>query len=91
MRSLRASPSDVSPRPAGLFGALSRELVHLGPGAPLAGAEVLPCDAERIGEVLAVLRALAADARVAADVVAGLSVAALGKLADTAARGALIR
>jgi formylmethanofuran dehydrogenase subunit B len=71
----------LAPR-ATLFGSLERQLVHLGPGEPLAGAERLACPAERLGEVVAVLRALAAGARIAAHEVAGIALAALGGLAD---------
>jgi len=71
----------LAPR-ATLFGSLERQLVHLGPGEPLAGAERLACPAERLGEVVAVLRALAAGARIAAHEVGGIALGALGGLAD---------
>ena len=45
------------------------------------GAEALSCPAEALGEVLAVLRALAAGGRITADTVAGLPVASLRDLA----------
>ncbi|MFL5338511.1 MAG: formylmethanofuran dehydrogenase subunit B [Geminicoccaceae bacterium] len=68
---------------ATLFGSLERQLVHLGPGQPLAGAERLACPPEQLGEIVAVLRALAAGTRIAATgPVGGLAVAALGELAD---------
>jgi formylmethanofuran dehydrogenase subunit B len=65
----------------GLFGPLRRAFVHLGPGTPLAGAELLACPVEAVGEVLAVLRAVAGGARIAAATVGGLPVAALRDLA----------
>lgn len=65
---------------ATLFGPIERRLVQLGPGPDLPGAERLTCPADELGEVLAVLRALAADARIAADRVAGLEVDALRDL-----------
>ena len=64
----------------GLFGSLHRALVHLGPGTPLPGAEVIPCPAERIGEAVAALRALAAGHRLAATTVAGILLTTLTAL-----------
>ena len=66
---------------ATLFGPIERRLVHLGPGPDLPGAERPRLPRRRLGEVLAVLRALAAGARIAAERVAGLAVDALRDLA----------
>ena len=65
----------------GLFGPISRRIVHLGPGRPLPGADILPCPADRVAEVLAVLRALAAGRRIAAETAGGIAMAALAALA----------
>ena len=40
----------LAPEPRACSAACERELVHLGPGEPLAGAERLACPAERLGE-----------------------------------------
>ena len=66
---------------ATLFGPIERRLVHLGPAPAVPGAEALSCPAEALGEVLAVLRALAAGGRITAEAVAGLPVASLRDLA----------
>jgi formylmethanofuran dehydrogenase subunit B len=66
----------------GLFGPLRRELVHLGPGTPLPGAEVIACEADRVGEAVAALRALAAGHRLAAATAGGVPVASLAALAE---------
>lgn len=86
----------LAPR-ATLFGPLRRHLVYLGQNlrpAEGSGAEIttLPGPAERLPEIVAVLRALAAGAKVAATEVAGLAVAELRALADrlAAARYAVI-
>ena len=65
----------------GLFGPISRRIVHLGPGRPLPAADILPCPADRVAEVLAVLRALAAGRRIAAETAGGIAMAALAALA----------
>src|SRR5690606_29164009 len=67
---------------SGLFGPLRRELVHLGPGTPLPGAEVIACEADRVGEAVAALRALAAGHRLAAATAGGVPVASLAALAE---------
>ena len=66
----------------GLFGPLSRRIVHLGPGRPLPGAETLPCAADRVAEVLAALRALAAGHRLAAVTAGGIATSDLAALAQ---------
>ena len=66
----------------GLFGRLARRLVHLGPGRPLPGAEVLPCPADRVAEALAALRALAAGHRISAETAGGIATADLAALAQ---------
>ena len=66
----------------GLFGALRRQIVHLGPGHPLPGAELLPCAADRMAEVLAVLRALAAGHRISAATAGGIATSDLAALAQ---------
>ena len=66
----------------GLFGALRRELVHLGPGEPLPGAEPIPCPAEGVGEAVAALRALAAGHRVTAASAGGIPLATLQALVE---------
>jgi formylmethanofuran dehydrogenase subunit B len=64
-----------------LFGPIERRLIHLGPGPALSGAEILPCRAEELGEVLAVLRALVASSRISGETVAGVPLASLRELA----------
>jgi formylmethanofuran dehydrogenase subunit B len=66
----------------GLFGPLRREFVHLGPGTPLPGAEVIACAAEGVGEAVAALRALAAGHRLTAASAGGVPVATLAALAE---------
>lgn len=66
----------------GLFGPLERRIVHLGPGRPLPGAEVIQCSAERVAEVLAALRAIAGGHRVAAGTAGGVATAALAALVE---------
>ena len=67
---------------SGLFGPLRRDLVHIGPGTPLPGAEPIPCPAEGVGEAVAALRALAAGHRVTAETAGGVPLATLRALVE---------
>lgn len=65
----------------------AREIVQIG-GARVPGRQHLPCEAARLGEVFAALRALVDGAALQAEAVGGIPVAALAELAGKMQRAA---